>query len=309
MLHRKMTIPAAMAVVLITAAGAKAQTVTSPGTTGTPTVTNPTPNTNFGQFNTLGSGTGVNGQNNGIGSGFNFDPRLNFGGGSLGYTPGVTQGNQFFQGSGYGYYNPYYNYYNPYYGYNSGPTLDTMGAFYGNNGGNGGMMRRGGLAIAGVNSPPLGRSPYRHVNVRNSGSGSGYEQQAQDRADQLARENPAGDMASRDPRQVQLANRMQSVMMNHAVTQGTVVGKQDGGLLVQFTQDGATRTQRFPSSQVFYFGSTGRIGSGPNIAEGTSVLVPAPSGQAIRQSVAGSRQTLTSAKKAAAAKAKKAHKR
>jgi len=337
-----------MAVVLITAAGAQAQTVTSPGTVTAPGgVTNPgafgtgtfgNPGAfgnqgnfgnqgtfgnfgNQGSFGNFGNGfTGANGFNFNTPAGtadprfFDprgnfFDPRPQFNGGSLGFTPGVTPGNQYIPGSGFGsYYDPYY--YNQ--GGYSGPSMDYWNMLMQQRAYQGGMRR--GLAIAGLNSPPLGRSPSRRMTIRDSGSGSGYEQQSRDRADQLARENPGGDLNSTDPQQIRLATHMENVMLNQPLTQGTVVGAQDGGVLVRYEQDGAMKTRRFAGSQVFYFGNSGRLGTAGTtmLQEGSQVLVPLPAAS-VQQSVAGSRQTYSATaahkKAVAAAKARKARKR
>jgi hypothetical protein len=290
-----MIIPAAAAVVLITAGGAKAQT--TPGVASGPaTMINPGtvfPNTTGSGFNNGSNNFGTP-FNNGFATGFNsFDPRLQFDGSSLGFTPGVTPGNVFVPSTGYGYYNPYLNGYG--YGYtpwynnpaNAG-YMAMMSQQYG-----GGMRRGGGLPIAGLNSPPLRAGAPTRMTIRNGGSGSGYDVRAVERADELAQDNGPVQVGSTDPQQVSLANRMENVMLNQPLTQGTVVGKQDGGVLVRFQKDGEMETRRFENSQVFHFSNSGRLmtANTASMTEGTSVLVPLPASRVIRQSVAGSRQT------------------
>jgi hypothetical protein len=270
-----MMIPAAAAVVLIAAGGAKAQTVTSPGATTAPGQVVPTD------------------PNSGFATGFNaIDPRLQFNGSSFGFTPGVTPGNFFFVPStGYGYYNPYlYGYgYTPW--YNNPANAGYMAMLNQQYGGS--MRRGGGLPIAGVNSPPLQAGAPTRMTIRDGGSGSGYDVRAVERADELAQDNAAINVGSTDPQQVRLANRMEDVMLNQPLTQGTVVGKEDGGVLVRFQKEGEMETRRFDNSQVFHFSASGRLATAntASLTEGTSVLVPLPASRVIRQSVAGSRQT------------------
>lgn len=270
-------IPAAVAAVVISAGGAKAQTVVAPGTT-TPGMVVPT------------------NPNSGFATGFNsIDPRLQFNGGSLGFTPGVTPGNSFTPATGFGFSSPFGFGYTPWY---NNPANDGYLAMLNQQAMLNNMRRsRGGLAIAGLNSPPLQPGPYRRVAIRNGGSGSGYDQQSQQRADELAQDNAAIQIGSTDPQQIRLANRMESVMLNQPLTEGTVVGKQDGGVLVRFDQDGERKTRRFEPAQVFHFSASGRLATANtgSMVEGTSVLVPLPASRVERQAVAGSRQTYSAA--------------
>jgi len=229
--------------------------------------------------------------NSGFATGFNaFDPRFQMNGSSFAFTPGVTPTNSFVPSTGFGFSNPFFFnstpwYYNP---ANQGylALLDQQATLN--------SFRRpgGGLRVAGINSPPLQPGAYGRLAIRNGGSGSGYDQRAVERADEMAQDNAAISVGSTDPQQVRLANRMENVMLNQPLTEGTVVGKEDGGVLVRFEQDGEMKTRRFEPAQVFHFTNGGRLATAntSSAVEGTSVLVPLPA-SVVRQSVAGSRQT------------------
>jgi len=245
-------------------------------------------------------GSGFFGAGSNVGGGFNFDPRLQIGGSSLGFTPGVTPGNQFFPGSGSGFF------FTPYGFGNSGPMFNSVGPWAAQNNSGVGIMR-GGIPIAGLNSPPLRPGPYRWVNVRDGGSGSGYEYQSRARADELAQQGESATISVRvaDPEQARVAVRMENLMENRPLTQGTIVGPKEGALVVRYEKDGQSRINRFDRSTVFFFGSGGRLAAAnaASLPSGTEVLVPLPTTQEYQQAVAGSRQEMR-AKATIKAKAK-----
>jgi len=316
MSKKRAWIPAALAVVAITATGARAQT-TSPVTvpTTSPVVVSPNGGSNLGtQFPSNQSGQfgnsnqfgqfGNSGQFGNFNQFGNFDPRLNFDGSSLGFTPGVTPGNQFLPGFGNGGY--YYNNYNNGSGY-SGPMFNSMGPWANQNNFGLGIQSGGRVPIAGLNSPPIGRGP-RYANIRNDGSGSGYDYQSQARADAMAQQRAQGTAAVTGPdtQQARISNQMENLMENRPLTQGTVVGPKQGTLVVRYQNNGESRINRFSPSSVYYFGSSGRMATAnsASLPPGTSVLIPMPTAAEYRQAVAGSRQVYKSSK----TKAKKSHK-
>lgn len=334
----KMLMPAALAALTISSV-AEAQTSVplTPSFGGGTTVPNTAVNRfggNPGQFGVNGTFGANNGFNNGFGTPFNtniapvfpngtfangvqvdprfsdprstfFDPRLNVNGSSLGFTPGVTPGNQFVPGNGFGsgyFYNPW--------GY-SGPLVDTTGAYAAAQ--NPGFRRMGGIPIAGVNSPPLQPGRFRVTRIVDGGSGSGYDYASRARADALSgtgnpavapsrgsgvsneQLNQSVNVSEIDPQQIRVVNRMEDVMDNRPLTEGMVMSLGSGTVSVRYTQDGNLRVQSFPAAQVFYFQSGGGMATASMangaLQPGDRVLIPVPAQSTIiRQSVAGSRQ-------------------
>lgn len=320
------------------------------------------PNTGFNPFNGF---TGTTVDPRFVDPRLNFfDPRLSINGSALGFTPGVTPGNQFVPGFGTGFVGPFWG---PW-GY-SGPTFNSLGPW--NALSNRGFVRNTGVPVAGVNSPPLRRGRVRVTRIVDGGSGSGYDHESLRRADELARfGNPAAVMGPRnrssefggatqgvttgtmevdpnaaqvadapgivegygpngitggftpaptrtaraatrarfstqaqeipgvvnvssiDPQQIRVANHVQDVMDDRPLTEGTVLGRSDGGIMVQYQQNGETVSRVFPRGEVFYFGQDDRLlTASTGIRTGTSVLIPLPGTSRVEsQAVAGSRQ-------------------
>jgi hypothetical protein len=300
---RKMLLPAALAAVMIGKAEAQ---MTNPGfvdprfqlppvNTTLPTVNPTLPPVNPGLVSPFGTTT--------PGFGF-FDPRpVDATGAALGFTPGLTPSNTFIPGTGGG-----FSFVGPWgWGYN-GPLVDNRADWLR---GSINFPRPGGLPVAGVNTPPLGRGPRRAA-IRDSTGGA--FRVAGRRQEYNAANTPNGlgertinrgpsredrfngavvNVAEISPKQVRLAGRMEDLMENRPMIEGTITGRSNGGLLVRFESRGELRTQRFPAGEVFAFhGARLASGSTDRIAVGTGVLVPEPvTVRTYRQSVAGSRQT------------------
>lgn len=110
------------------------------------------------------------------------------------------------------------------------------------------------------------------------------------------RETATVDVAEIDPQQVRLANHMENVMEDRPLTEGTVIGKDEYGIIVQYQVNGDTRTRSFAPGDVFFFGNGTRLKTAgvTSVAVGADVLVPMPAtATVVRQSVAGSRQELS----------------
>ena len=189
------------------------------------------------------------------------------------FTNGFVPSNTFFYGSGY---YPY-----------GGGVYDLTPRYNGNYGGGFGRIG-GGLPIIGLNTPPLQPGPYRRIAIRNGGSGSGYDVRSQQAAD----ENTAA-VVKTDPDEVKLAVRLENIMENRPLIEGTVVGISDDGVMVRCEVNGDMRTERFPLGQVVSF-QGGRLASAAKLRSdlqpGDRVLVPQPVVKKATQSVAGSRQ-------------------
>jgi hypothetical protein len=122
------------------------------------------------------------------------------------------------------------------------------------------------------------------------------EERNYDRTYVSQRETVTVDVGEIDPQQVRLANHMENVMEDRPLTEGTVIGKDEYGILVQYQVDGATRTRTFAPGDVFFFGNGTRVKTAgvTSVAMGTDVLVPVPAmATVVRQSVAGSRQEMS----------------
>lgn len=106
---------------------------------------------------------------------------------------------------------------------------------------------------------------------------------------------PAVNVANVDPQQVRLVNRIEDVMEDRPLTEGTVVGMGTDGVSVRYERDGEILVQTFPAGQVFFFPSGGELATANTapgmLRAGDQVLIPLPASDTIiRQSVAGTRQ-------------------
>jgi len=106
-----------------------------------------------------------------------------------------------------------------------------------------------------------------------------------------------------DPQELQAAQRMEDIMENRPVTDGTVVSLGATTAKIRYQVDGRTREALLPLENVFFFGPnerTGRTtlqtvaGAAGKVGVGDEVMIPIQSGGEIRSAVAGSRQEMRS---------------
>lgn len=113
---------------------------------------------------------------------------------------------------------------------------------------------------------------------------AGRRQEARDTDERSGEEKPTitpSFTSQVDPQQIRLANRMENVMEDRPLTEGTVVTVGATGVLVRYEQDGEFRTERFRPAQVFFFhkhAQDSRLASAETdpdyVRKGDRVLVP-----------------------------------
>jgi hypothetical protein len=284
---KRLVIPAALAAVLIGPASAQSTTPGSLPTVNTnlpavnPALTSPFGTTpgftdpRFGVNTTLPSpfGTATPGFNN-------FDPRLRDAtGAGLGFTPGVTPGNNFVDfGLGGGFFVPGWGY--------TGPIVDPRPAWMVGPQGWNARMGGGAMPIVGLNTPPLQAGPRRAAIRMGSSATSRVAGSRQE-----LRGSATVSAADVSPTQVRLAKRMEDAMEDRPMIEATVLAVTPGEITVRFESGMELRTRRLAPSEVFFFEGS-KLASGSTdrsrLSVGESVLIAEP--VVIRQSVAGSRQ-------------------
>lgn len=150
----------------------------------------------------------------------------------------------------------YYPSYGPLY---SGPLVNNLGSWRQVNRGSFGPGRGGGYqptyAIAGVNSPPVGKSEARRAGFRVSTANP--EKREQDR----------------------LSTQLETLMKDKALVTGTVIRVGATAVSVRLEEGKKARTERFDFDQVYFFrgGDVTNAKSAPNVLQpGDRVLVPQP---------------------------------
>lgn len=298
---------------LLTATAAGAQTIpATPGTTGgvnsgINSGINVVPNTNFG---TVGPNNfGPVGPNNfgGVAPGTNFGLGTTFvpgagfvttdqflqNNGVSAVSPGFYPG--FYPGYTSGYFNPggfYGGGYGPYGGYGYGPTYDTSGSFDSSQY----LPRPRGMSSVvptlGISAPPL--RPGRNARIAGRRMGGVRQRVAGSRQELTGMEY----VNQIKPQQVKLASRMEDVMDDRPITEGTVTDINGTGILVRYEVDGEPKIMRFTPGQVFFFHRNGDLATAAvepgSVRTGSKVLIPIPINREPRQSVAGSRQEVRS---------------